>query len=500
MEEAFQVQGPMVFLSGSDKMSSQSTKTPGLFDPPNRADNIGRFAGVLATVLFLSACNVNSLVDSTDLPSHIKDPGAVKTTDGALGLYYYAISSLSTATSDLIVNTSSSGSRLDQNFVYMTGILTDELQTVPRTVGGVSTGFPGLDSEIDLRDILERPDGIRSVHRDITYGALQKTRGATQEALGALRKYHPTAPSALQGHLFAIEGISELYLAELYCSGIPLSTIDFESGFTLTKGFTTDEVYTHALARFDSAQAYASDSARLIHLINIGKARANLAMGKFDDASAAAAQVPDEYKYQIVHGANRQKFVPRSDWVTVGNREGINGLPFGSYEDPRTTLPSITNPNSPFTLASGIEARLIQAEADLRAGRSTWIDRLNALRTSCINSENCSTPAPAGTGGVAGLPLLQDPALMPLPEGKDSVDVRVDLLFEERAYWLFLTGRRQADLRRLIRHYGRDQSTVYPIGGWGTAQVALYGNDVTLPLKDEYGRNPLYEGCYNRDA
>lgn len=485
-----------VFLSELIKMSSQLNKTRAIF-PVNRVITNGKYISRLIILLVLSACNINSLVDSADLPSHIRDPQVIKTPDGALGLYYAAVSSLSTAISDVVVDTSKSGTTVSsqyKNYVYMAGLLTDELQALP------DGNIPGGDWEIDLRDILERPEGIRTVHSDNTYSALQRTRGITHEALGALRKYHPTASEALHGHLFAIEGISELYLAELYCSGIPLSTIDFESGFTMTRGFTTDEVYTHALSRFDSAEIYIGDSIRFIHLINMGRARANLAMGKFAEAAAAAALVPDNYKYQFIHGPARQKFIPRSNWVNVSNREGANGLPFGSYDDPRTTLSSITDPNSAFTLASGIEARLIETEVDLREGKSTWLDKLNALRTSCTNSESCATPAPAGIGGVAGLSFLEDPARGSIPEGKDSFDVRVDLLFAERAYWLFLTGRRQADMRRLIRHYGRDQSTVYPIGGWGVAQMALYGNDVTLPLKNEYGSNPFYEGCYNREA
>src|SRR5690606_40849192 len=43
-------------------------------------------------------------------------------------------------------------------------------------------------------------------------------------------------------------------------------------------------------------------------------------------------------------------------------------------------------------------------------------------------------------GSLPGLPPLEDP-------GTD--EARVDLLFQERAYWLFLTGRRHADMRRL---------------------------------------------------
>jgi hypothetical protein len=141
-------------------------------------------------------------------------------------------------------------------------------------------------------------------------------------------------------------------------------------------------------------------------------------------------------------------------------------------------------------LASGLEAQLIRAEAELAAGDANWLTRLNALRTTCTDASTCPTPAPAGLGGVAGLPLLTDP-------GSDTA--RVSLLFRERAYWLFLTGHRQADLRRLVRNYGRMDDQVYPTGTYNIAYV--FGNDVTFPVpKTEKEQNSKYTGCFNRDA
>jgi hypothetical protein len=97
----------------------------------------------------------------------------------------------------------------------------------------------------------------------------------------------------------------------------------------------------------------------------------------------------------------------------------------------------------------------------------------------------------AGSGGVSGLAPLVDP-------GSDSG--RVSLLFGERAYWLYLTGHRQGDLRRLIRQYGRDQSTVYPIGIYFGPGVGIYGSDVTAPIPYTETPNPLFHGCFDRNA
>jgi hypothetical protein len=137
-----------------------------------------------------------------------------------------------------------------------------------------------------------------------------------------------------------------------------------------------------------------------------------------------------------------------------------------------------------------VEAELIRAEAELAAGDANWLTRLNALRTTCTDAATCASPAPAGSGGVAGLAPLTDP-------GSDTA--RVSLLFRERAYWLFFTGHRQGDLRRLVREYGRDANTVYPSGRYDAD--FLYGDDVTLPIPfDERRLNPSFTGCIDRDA
>ena len=143
----------------------------------------------------------------------------------------------------------------------------------------------------------------------------------------------------------------------------------------------------------------------------------------------------------------------------------------------------------PLTLASGLEARLIEAEAALNAGDASWLTTLNALRTTCTDAGSCPDPAPAGTGGVAGLPPLTDPG---------TPDARVDLLFRERAFWLFMTGHRQGDLRRLLRQYHRQQNQVYPTGLY-SGGLGTYGNDVTVPIPLSERANPLFTGCFNRN-
>jgi len=94
------------------------------------------------------------------------------------------------------------------------------------------------------------------------------------------------------------------------------------------------------------------------------------------------------------------------------------------------------------------------------------------------------------TTSYIGLPPLTDPG---------SADARLALLFQERAYWLFLTGHRQGDLRRLVRNYQRLPDAVYPTGVYYGGQ-GFYGTDVTLPIPASELPNPLFHGCLNREA
>ena len=58
------------------------------------------------------------------------------------------------------------------------------------------------------------------------------------------------------------------------------------------------------------------------------------------------------------------------------------------------------------------------------------------------------------------------PGVTPLTDPGDAKG-RVALLFQERAEWLYLTGHRQGDLRRLLRQYPQywpEQELVYPSG------------------------------------
>ncbi len=472
---------------------------------------IGRSIFCSYMVLGAIGCSLGDLVNNPTLPTNIQDPNVVKTPEGAMGAYYSAVY----AFRDYVAGGAAGGDPgqvfFAENFIASSGLFTDELQSIQARVP--DSPFPSAPAAIiDAR--VENYNG--------PYKGLHKIRARAHEAISALRTYRPNTVPALVGHLLTIEGMAEVLLAELYCSGIPLSTLDFNGDYTLRPGSSTEAVFQHALTLFDSALVITIDSTSYINFASIGRARALLGLHDVAAAALAVANVPTAYRYMLpMEGETGRLFgTTNNNWfASVANRKGGVGLPYIGSGDPRSASdsligtsggpwfpkkyldPGVTNPGAnpgdvAVVFAGGIEARLIEAEAALLAGDTKWLIMLNALRTSCVPDEICPIPAPTGTGGVANLPLLPDPALNPLPAGATVEDVRLDLIFRERAYWMFLTGRRQADLRRLVQQYGREQHTVYPSGFWGRQQFVPYGTRISfLVPSDEQDANPLYHGC-----
>jgi hypothetical protein len=273
----------------------------------------------------LCACNGT---DPGALPPNVEDPATIRTPNGALARYHDALTYLTGAFDHVMVTE---------------GILTDELAALP-IQRGVDGLYTALDSRQDLTGVSQG-----------TSDRLHRLRAQAREARGFLVAYAPDSSLALQAPLYAVEGYAELFLADLFCSGIPLSTVDFDGNYTLAAGSTMTKVYAHAVALFDSALALASDSVRIQQLSALGRGRGLLALGRYAEAAAAVAGVPDEYLYHVTFNYQLPDFssspaVPDSAalWVfantyssvsgtpSVADREGERGLDYRSSGDPRT--------------------------------------------------------------------------------------------------------------------------------------------------------------------
>jgi hypothetical protein len=135
---------------------------------------------------------------------------------------------------------------------------------------------------------------------------------------------------------------------------------------------------------------------------------------------------------------------------------------------PQYDLLKYPTAESPMPLATGLEARLIQAEFFMLQNDQTgYIDQLNLVRD------------------YFQLPELANPA---------TLDERVDLLFSERAFSLFATGQRLWDMRRLVSSYGRSAASVFPTGAYPYFMGGIYGTDGNLPVPTS-ARGPGFTGC-----
>src|SRR4029077_14962230 len=104
---------------------------------------------------------------------------------------------------------------------------------------------------------------------------------------------------------------------------------------------------------------------------------------------------------------------------------------------------------------------------------ATWATDLNNLRAVAPN-----------TYLALGSPMA---ALTPDSTTGASATMQVDVMFRERAFWLFGLGTRVGDLRRLIRNYHRAANTVFPTGVYAQGHdpslarpIPNYGPDVSL--------------------
>jgi hypothetical protein len=149
-------------------------------------------------------------------------------------------------------------------------------------------------------------------------------------------------------------------------------------------------------------------------------------------------------------------------------RNGQDGLP-------HFVQAVYTKGDAPIALATGVEARLIEAEAALKAGNAaTYLTKVNDARAG---------------GTVTGLTPLADPG---------SETARVNQLFRERALWFWGTAHRVGDLRRLVRQYGRNPETVWPTGNY--FKGGTFGTEQNLVPSQAERNNPDFEGCADRNA
>jgi SusD family len=412
---------------------------------------------VLFTTALQQGCDL-----STPPPTGVVLPGDLDGKDGLPTRLAKAIGDFAVAYS---------GNSFSGGLIEVSGLFADEL----RETNGASY----------YRNIDRRDAEISNALSEPLYRTLQRARASAEEAVDAYRTFDPTAVGALYARNLA--GFSYVLLAEGFCSGIPFSRAAPDGTVTYGPAETTTQVLERAMAAFDSVLIAAqsvlvnSDSVAVqINLAHVGRGRALLDLQRFTEAGTEVAGVPGDFSWRLEYSDNSLREVNgvydelwRQQNLSAADSEGVNGIAFLAAGDPRAQVDTVGTQYSPLEydtpaasipLAGATEARLIQAEALLNSGdESGSLEMLNALRAS------------------TGLPPLADPG---------TTDGRITQLFRERAFWLWFTGHRLGDLRRLVWQYGRSPDAVYPTGPYGGGPQ-FYGSQLELPV-DEVN-NPQYD-------
>jgi hypothetical protein len=366
--------------------------------------------------------------------------------------------------------------------VILSGLMSDEF---------LLSTTPPSQQEIDQRAVAYETNGSIATF----YTQLQKAREGAEKTIPRLQVESPDGvDDARIPELWSRAGYIYVYFGENFCEGVAYSTTQ---GSTVVHDTSRTRLETLALAveRFDSSLASPTLPTEIEYLARIGKARAYLDLHRDSAAAAAAlvAAVPTGFSYDAEHAsvpfslANAVFTFSEGSLISVSHAEGTTGLPY--HDDTfRTPVDSVldadgnvvpgldlttpqfyqrkyVNEAQPIPVANGLEARLIEAEAQLVATQY-------AAMTGILNTLRLGTP------------------LAPLAVPATQAEAE-DQLFAERGLWLFATGHRLGDLRRLVRDYGRTADQVFPIGTY--FKGGDYGTNVSLAIPFSAENNPRFD-------
>ena len=455
----------------------------------------GLMAGVLA------ACHGNLLdVKDPDVvtPTQLTGPGAVAPVNaGVVGDFR----------------------EMMDNYVRYTGLLTDEFL--------LAGTFP-TRREVDDRQInVDNATLTDEVYTPLQVSVVSSDRAAQQLANAASDPDYADILGDVQKGLARAQlfgGYDRIFFAESYCQSI-FSNPVVESAPVLPKDRASE-----ALALLKKAETSANDAGLddEATAAQIGQARAQMFLGNYQAAAQAVSSVPTDFTYQVAYSTNttaEENEVFQLTWGqhqalrwTVGNgddaarhnerwpyfdewvQQGLlipntqHGLQ--AFGAPTRTVTLQTeyggvdpNPDSAagnrsgqgfaasIVLASGWEAQMIQAEAELRAGQTSAAqNRVNALLEESDQADNPIKQVNANVLFAAFDSVAFNGTLShDLPE-----------LARARAAGMWLQGQRQGYLRRLFLN---DNVDLYPTG--------TLRDDIAFPVvKQELDNNPnISSGC-----
>ncbi|HET7622736.1 MAG TPA: hypothetical protein VFK39_12605 [Gemmatimonadaceae bacterium] len=356
-------------------------------------------------------------------------------------------------------------------YVMHTAILTDEM---------ILAGTFPYRAEMDARSITSNNEGLLG---DL-YTPLSTARFMADTAVAILDAAAGTGDETERLKGLALSkyyaAYTRMLLAEAFC----------KSAINGGQGLTSDERMADALTAFQDAgtAAQAAGDAELLAASKLGEARANLWLGQYPAAAAAAAEVPNSLSLKAYYStssvAQKNKITRLTYAIDEARRftVGDGSLDFTGHEawaylaewealgllEERPDLTSFNaavpvvlqlkypTADTPIVMASGEEARLIEAEVKLRGsdpgGAAAVVDSLRSTNW--------------GLGAITF-------------SGNLTTDLPV--MARERARELWLTGERLPTLRR----YLKDGVDLFPGG--------KQGSDTCFPVPQrELDTNPNF--------
>jgi hypothetical protein len=239
--------------------------------------------------------------------------------------------------------------------------------------------------------------------RDDVYFPLAQAISTNENVLKIMTDNSVSNPEIEATANFA-SGWAILFEAESFCEVVISRGLADED---LGTPISPEDAMGEAIARFNAAIAAAGGDANIVSAANAGKARAHLFRGEYSEAIAAAALVPAEFAYAVpkVDDPAFRNRLGNTVWGFTLARASLVVPPyFRDLNDPRIAYRLWTNdsgtpiksqgndfdfygqekyPNWDASLrfASGLEARYISAEAQLKSGNEAAALELIAERT-----------------------------------------------------------------------------------------------------------------------
>lgn len=424
----------------------------------------------LSILLAHTSISCDSIVDVTDpdivTPESLNSETGIQTLKaGSLGDFAVAMSG------------SAAGHGATTGLITMSALMGDEYDysgTFPTRREGDTRNLQNINSSMDR-----------------IYSNMHRARAGAEATIDLAQGFGGVLE--VESEMQSIVGYTYVMFAETFCGGVPFSKVPSGGGDIIYGDpLTQSEMFNTAITWFDQALTNGSGNTDLTNLARIGKARALLGLGQINDAADEVTNVTTDFVYNIEHSINS----PRQEngiyimstvrrQFSIADGKGGNGLMYRSANDPRTPWDGgtafgqdditlyynqlkFTSSNASVALASGIEARLIEAEAAASSNDNLGVQNIhNALRATI------------------DLPDLDFSGL--------SGNALILAHMAERAFWLFSTGHRHGDLRRLVDVYGMQASEVFPWGDY--IKGGEYDANLKFPVPQSEANNPNYAGC-----